>query len=239
MSVPTAAEPTDHLRDRATGIYREMRELIVRGRLAPGSRIIENEVAKRLGASRTPVRSALQRLRQEGYVIGDAPGKQLRLTVAPLTREDAREVFGILAEVEGLGARWAAEMEERRRRVLADEMAEINATLSAAASRIPSDPNQVFDLHTRFHGHYMASIDAPRLLAIHVAIKPQAERYRRIYSSAYAQDSRASIDEHVEVIHRIRQGDADGAQRAVQVNWRNAAERLAGVIDLMGERGSW
>jgi hypothetical protein len=40
-------------------------------------------------------------------------------------------------------------------------------------------------------------------------------------------------------VRAIREGDPDAAQLAVQTNWRNAAERLASVIDHAGERGSW
>jgi DNA-binding GntR family transcriptional regulator len=217
----------------------QLRELVVRGRLAPGTRIIESDVAVRLNASRTPVRSALQRLRQEGYVRGDSSGKQLRLTVSPLTREDARELFGILAELEGLGARWAAEQDEARRRRLAAELSELNSTLAAGARQVPTDPNRVFDLHTQFHRHLMEAVDAPRLRDLHRAIKPQADRYRRIYSSTFAQDSQTSVNEHEEIILCIVAGDADAAQYAVQTNWRNAAERLARVIEQVGERGSW
>jgi DNA-binding GntR family transcriptional regulator len=227
------------LADRTTQIYQELRELIIRGGLAPGSRIIESEIATRLEVSRTLVRSALQRLRQEGYVVRSSAGKQARLSVAPLTKEDAREVFGIVGEVEGLGARWAAELEPGRRGALVAKMTELNAQLCEMARRVPADPREIFDLHTRFHWHYVAALEAPRLLAIHRAIKPQAERYRRLYSSAFAHDSQTSVDEHSTIIQRIEEGDADGAQRAVQVNWRNAAERLSQVIELVGERGSW
>jgi len=178
-------------------------------------------------------------LRQEGYVVGDSSGKQQRLSVAPLTLEDAREVFGILAEVEGLGARWAAGLAEKPRARLAKEMREINTTLSTAARRVPPDPSEVFDLHTDFHARYMAVIRAPRLRTIHRAIKPQADRYRRIYSSVYAQDSQDSIDEHLEILRSLEQGDVDAVQRAVQLNWRNAADRLVKVIEMLGERGSW
>ena len=61
MATPTGS-------DRASQAYRRLRELIVHGRLAPGARIIETEVAGKLGISRTPVRAALQRLQQEGYI---------------------------------------------------------------------------------------------------------------------------------------------------------------------------
>src|SRR5687768_9042809 len=77
--------------DRVTVVYHRLRELIVRGRLAPGARIIETVIAARLGVSRTPVRAALQRLQQEGYVVVASPGQQSRMAVAPLTQEDALE----------------------------------------------------------------------------------------------------------------------------------------------------
>ena len=47
--------------DRGTHVFEQLRELIVWGRIAPGTRIIEAEVANRLNVSRTPVRAALQR----------------------------------------------------------------------------------------------------------------------------------------------------------------------------------
>ncbi|MFB6240160.1 MAG: GntR family transcriptional regulator, partial [Gemmatimonadota bacterium] len=58
--------------DRSGETYTRLRELIVRGQLAPGSRIIETDVAERLGVSRTPVRSALQRLEQEGFIESES-----------------------------------------------------------------------------------------------------------------------------------------------------------------------
>ena len=49
-------------RARPQQVYERLRELIIDGRLAPGARIVETDVAARLGVSRTPVRGALQRL---------------------------------------------------------------------------------------------------------------------------------------------------------------------------------
>ena len=86
--------------DLVTQAYLRIRELIISGRLAPGARIIESDLAERLDISRTPVRSALQRLQQEGWVHGTETGKQLRLTVSPLTQEDARELYEIIGTLE-------------------------------------------------------------------------------------------------------------------------------------------
>lgn len=50
---------------------------------------------------------------------------------------------------------------------------------------------------------------------------------------------RTSAAEHAAIITAIAKGNPEGAQRAVPKNWRNAAERLARVIDTVGERGRW
>ena len=100
--------------DRANRLYDSLRNMIVRGQLAPGARIVETEVAERFGVSRTPVRAAFQRLEQEGYGIA-SPTHQARMTVAPLTREDVGELLEIVGELEGLAARSAARLAESER----------------------------------------------------------------------------------------------------------------------------
>src|SRR6185503_18961655 len=111
---------------RPEQVYQKLRDLIVRGQLAPGSRVVETDVAARLSVSRTPVRAALQRLQQEGFIVDSPALQQSRPTVAPLTKEDARELFHIVAEIEGLAARWAAALPSSERDGLAQELAAIN-----------------------------------------------------------------------------------------------------------------
>ena len=79
----------------------------------------------------------------------------------------------------------------------------------------------------------------PRLIAMHDSVKPQAERYIRMYISMLTSDIKASVAEHDAIIDAIDAGEADAAQMAVQANWRHAADRIAKVIEVAGERGSW
>jgi DNA-binding GntR family transcriptional regulator len=225
--------------DRATQAYRQLRELIVHGRLAPGARIIETEVASRLGVSRTPVRAALQRLQQEGYIVSSGSGRQSRPSIAPLTREDARELFGIVGALEGLAARAAAALEDGIRLQHAQRLREINEEYLRMSRERRSDENRLFELDTRFHRYYVEMGAGPRLLALHDAVKPQAERYVRLYISALVDEIATSVAEHRVIVDAIAAGDEEGAERAVHTNWRNAAERLSRVIDTLGERGSW
>jgi DNA-binding GntR family transcriptional regulator len=219
--------------------YDQLRELIVHGRLAPGSRIIESDIATRLGLSRTPIRSALHRLQQEGYVSSVDRTKEKRLIVAPLTQPDALELFQIVGQLEGLAARAAADRPAQERRPLVARLRELNGAFAAAGRESPPDPARLFERDMAFHRAYVEAGAGPRLLALHEAIKPQAERYARLYVNALLDEISTSAAEHEGINVAIEQGAGHEAQRAVEYNWRNAANRLSRVIGVRGELGSW
>jgi DNA-binding GntR family transcriptional regulator len=226
-------------RDRTTQVYLQLRELIVRGRIAPGARIIETELSTRLEVSRTPVRSALQRLTQEGYVMASGPGRQIRLSVTPLTEDDARELFGIVGELEGLAARNVAGTGETERSRIVEELAGLDQALLETAGATPAVPDRIFDLFTTFHRRLVETGAGTRLLALHRSVKPQADRYRRLYSTTQVARIRVSVEEHGAILQAVGGGDGQAAHDAVRANWRNAADRLAETIRRSGELGSW
>jgi DNA-binding GntR family transcriptional regulator len=224
--------------DHVTRAYGELRQTIVWGQLPPGSRISERIVAERLGLSRTPVRSALHRLEQEGFVASVGQGRERRLIVAPLTMHDGQEVYALVGHLEGLAARLAAALPAPRRKTLVERLRDVNGRLAEQA-RIHGDPAHFFDLDIEFHRTYVEGVVGPRLLALHRAIKPQSERYTRLYVSVFINQVATSVREHETITRSIARGDRDGAQRAAETNWHNAAERLATVIAQHGERGTW
>lgn len=224
---------------RPEQVYQRLRDLIVQGLLAPGSRVVETEVAARLGVSRTPVREALQRLQQEGFVVGAPGAQQARLTVAPLTRIDVHELLNIVGELEGLGSRWAAGLPVAERRALTKELKALNAEFHKTGRATPIDHGRLYEADERLHRQIVEACAGPRLIAMHDSVKPQAERYIRMYISMLTSDIRASVAEHDAIIDAIDAGQADEAQHAVQINWRHAADRIGKVIEVAGERGSW
>jgi DNA-binding GntR family transcriptional regulator len=224
---------------RPEQVYLRLRDLIVQGLLAPGSRVVETEVATRLGVSRTPVREALQRLQQEGFVVGAPGAQQARLTVAPLTRADVHELLNIVGELEGLAARWAADLPVPKRQALVAELKELNVEFHRTGRAAPIEHGGLYEADERLHRRIVEASAGPRLIALHDSVKPQAERYIRMYISMLTSDIRASVAEHDAMIEAIETGDVDQAQVAVQTNWRHAAERIAKVIEVAGERGSW
>jgi DNA-binding GntR family transcriptional regulator len=225
--------------DRVSEVYDKLRELIVWGKLAPGTRVIETEIADRLGVSRTPVRSALHRLLQEGFVAVAGEARRPRLVIAPLTKGDASELFHIIGVLEGLAGWYAAQLDPVSRSGLATELKRVNCELAAIARAPHPDGKALYDLDVEFHGQYVEAASRPRLQALHAATRPQAERYIRVYLSALVEELPASVDEHVVIIGAIEAGEADAAQAAIHTNWRNAAKRFRPVIDRIGEQGTW
>lgn len=219
--------------------FQEIRELIVHGKLSPGTWIVEGDLAERLGMSRTPIRGALHWLQREGYVLEHKNISKSRMVVSPLTIEDASELYAIIGRTEGLAGRRAAALPKDARMEIARQLREYNQQLDEIVKQRPAKAVGIFDLDRNFHRTIVEAGAGPRLLALHKAIEPQAERYWRLYASSIIHDLYRSIAEHDEIIGGIVQGDADRVERGLQANWENGAERLSNVIEVFGERGSW
>jgi len=100
------AEGGDGTASQAVKTQLRLREMILAGELAGGSRIAELAIVERLGVSRTPIRAALVRLEQEG-LLEALPGGGF--AVRTFTERDAADAIELRGTVEGLAARVAAE----------------------------------------------------------------------------------------------------------------------------------
>jgi len=225
-------------RDQANPVFAELRDLIVSGQLAPGSRIVEHEVAARFGVSRTPVRTALTRLQREGYLVNASGLKHARPQVAPLTKGDAEEVLALLGALEGQAARAAAALPAPQRHVLASRLRLLNKRLYTMSRRKGMSARVLGTADAAFHMAF-TSVAGPRLQALLAVIRPQADRYARLYNLLLANRVKTSVAEHNQIISAIERGSADDAQHASELNQRNSAARLAAVIIEAGEIGSW
>jgi DNA-binding GntR family transcriptional regulator len=238
-SSPALSSPADVATSRVADIYRQVRDLIVSGKLTAGTAVIDSHVAGRLGASRTTVRTALHQLQQEGYLVSAKLGTYSRVVVAPLRHDDAWELARIVGAIEALAAEDAARLEPARRNLLVKKMRNVNAGLLKQSKSRRPDPRRLFELDTAFHRSYVEAAGSIRLAALHDVIKPQWERYGRLYASAIIHRLHISVEEHDRIIDAINRANPSGAHTAVRDTWRGGAERLAEMIRGLGEHGSW
>ena len=219
--------------------FQRIRELVVLGKLSPGTWIVEADLCEHLHMSRTPVRGALYLLQREGYVIEHRNGSKSRMIVAPLTKEDANELYPIIGRIEGLAGRNSAMLPLAERTALATKLTAVNNKLEQIAQERSYNGLNIFDLDHEFHSLVVRAGSGPRLKTLHQAIEPQAERYWRLYASSIVGELHLSVAEHEEIIAGLLEGDSDRLEAALSANWENGRKRLEKVIELYGERGSW
>src|SRR6202790_5335385 len=109
--------------------YAVLREAIVTNTLKPGTRLRADDLAKKLGVSKTPVREALRKLQAEDLITVQ-PGNAL--TVKSISEEQLLEIYYTREALEGMAARLAAEnsgqIEVVKLRAIQDEMKAPGAT---------------------------------------------------------------------------------------------------------------
>ena len=219
--------------ERICRAYEQLYEMIVHGRLPPGARIAEGPLAEMLGVSRTPVREALQRLRQEGLLIevGGGSGLRGRLAVAPLQRERMEELYALAGAIEALAVRGLSKVEAGEREELARRLERIERAFHAEARRRTPEYDRLFELHQAFHRALVEAAAGPETRAVLRTIKSQMDRYEWFYAPMAGPDFTPTRREHAAIVEAVRHGNAQELEHAVRANWLNAAQRLGPLIE--------
>src|SRR5665213_1979905 len=87
---PAANENSDDLKSRNVATYSQIKRMILSGQVGPGNKLVHEDLAQKLSVSRTPVREALERLYQEGFVTR-LPRRGFY--VAGITRGEAQDIY--------------------------------------------------------------------------------------------------------------------------------------------------
>ena len=234
-----AVHPTSLRPAQAELAYRRIRDLIVAGRLSPGARLVETELAASMGVSRGAIRPALLRLRQEGHVTAPGSGRQARLVVAPLTRDDAVDLFSLVGEIEGLAASLAAGSADDVHGPMMASLQARQLQFEQLSRHSEPDPATFLELDREFHRAYVAAAGRPRLVAAHETLRPQLERYAVLYAVHVVEQLSEAVHEHSEIITGLGKKDPPASRDAVRRNWRHGLDRLVAIIDRVGPRGDW
>lgn len=201
----------------AHAVCAALRHCIVEGSIRPGERLLSDDLAGRLGVSRTPVREALRRLEAEGYVSA-ASGKGL--VVTEYSERDLEEVFFIRELLEGAAARLAAENAS-----LADlrGMAELVEDMEIASER--GDVGVFRTLTGEFHGLVYTAGRNDRLAAM---LRDIQNNVRRFSSSTLFTPGRMkdALAEHRALLAAFESRDGDRAEELARAYRRkNLAAR--------------
>lgn len=203
LSMPQL-EPT-----RQTGfkVHELMRQMILEGTVPPGTVLMQADLARRFGTSRTPIREAFRMLQEEGLIDAD-PNKRAR--VRGLDGQELDHLYGARIVLEALAAEITAgrlsqsELNEAREclRLMTDDL-------------LSSDPAEWARLHRRFHAICVARAGDP-ILKVITSYSERSERYVRLYQMMHPDRPKAKV-QHESILQAIQDGDsAMAASRLAQ-----------------------
>lgn len=194
-------------------VLEAIREAIKNGTLQPRERLMEIQLADDLGVSRTPVREALRKLEQEGFIVM-VPRKGAY--VSDLSMKDVADVFEIRAALDGLAGGLAAE------RITEEELDLMERMLVEKGEAInQNDIDKLVEADTRFHeAMYMASRNE-RLSNIISNLREQIQRFR-LTSLSVPGRREDSLKEHRQILEAIQARDIQLARQLAQEHIENA-----------------
>lgn len=204
--------------DLVDQVYRSLLDAISEGSLAPGARIMQEDIAEQLAVSRQPVLQALRLLKKDGFVL-DAPGRGV--LVAPLDVGWLTQIYQVRSAIDALAAGLAA-----RARVRIDP-ALIREGRAAARS---TDIKAMIAADARFHGAIYAASGNP-LIAQSAQLHWHHIR-RAMGAVLQASTMRESIwDEHEAIADAIANGDEAAAESLIRRHVDDASRNLAGLLN--------
>lgn len=186
--------------------YALIRDRIISGEYPPSLRLTEQEIADASGVSRTPVREALQRLQNEGFVRVSA---NLGAMVVEWSESDANDVFELRALLEPYGAARAARQITPEGIKALRELA--RAQYQECKRRGPGFVERVGQLNSDFHRTLHGFADNTRLTTLMPALI-EAPLVMRTFAKYEPEELLRSAAHHLEIVDALEAGDADWAE---------------------------
>lgn len=203
-------------------IFNTLREAIIVGELKPGERLMEVQLAEKMGVSRTPVREAIRKLELEGLVVM-APRKGAH--VAELSIKDIVDVLEVRASLDGLATALCAE------RITSDEIKELKHVLGQLVGYIEKGNLQgSIKKDIEFHEIIYRSSRNDRLMQIISNLREQVMRYRVMYLKEYS-NPKELIKEHMGIFEAITSKNGESAQRSAESHIKNQETAVIKAIN--------
>jgi DNA-binding GntR family transcriptional regulator len=199
-----------------------LRGAIVAGDLIPGQRIVQEEVADRLGVSVAPVREALRILEQEGQVTYRA---RRGYFVTELRFEDLEEIYELRQALEAGAARRALPRLDAH---ALDGI--VQAAEDCAAAARAGDVAAELEANRRFHFGLLEAPDRPHTMRVIRMLWDSTEAYRALYYNAPA-ERQAALDAHDRILAAARRGSADLLVAELDAHRDRALRVLRQILD--------
>lgn len=210
-----------HLGPLPEKAYREIKALVLGNKLRGGEYVLEEDLARAVGMSRTPLRAALVQLQNED-LITIIPRRGIR--VVPITVADIREIYSILECLEADAARALARRKDRA--PLVRELTDLVATMRKSLAA--GDLNAWDRANNQFHTQLLASSGNRRLSKLCANLLDQSQRVRS-FTLHLRKPPFGATDAQAAMLRAIKAGDADKAA-AIQIGhkraWRDELETI-------------
>lgn len=221
--------PKMELRTIASQVADRLRAEILGAQIVPGSRLLQDEEAARLGVSRTPVREAFKQLEAE-RLIELIPNRGA--VVREFSAGEIRELYLIRSHLESLATSQAAQ------KMTAEELAELQEVLRSAERLSPSDDRvELLRLNKEFHFRIYGASRLPRLVAIISSLWGPIEAVRAAYVSLSTM-ARHATDEHRLLYEALQRRDPVAAGDLTRRHILATADVVVGWMETPTERGA-
>ena len=216
MPIPSNLQPINRFSMREE-VYHTLLGWIMEGELRPGEKILDKDLAEKMGVSRTPVREALRRLEDKDLVESSA-NRWTR--VAEISLEEPEMIYPILWTLEELAV---AQAIDGLSTADFDKMEAINQALDRALDA--DDPVAASRADAQFHDVYIDRSNNPFLINILHDLKI---RYRRVEVTYFAGSACAkdSVAEHRLILDALTSGSLVQVQSMIRSNWKSSLDRL-------------
>lgn len=224
---PLTAMP-DRRSSLVDDVYAAMKQAIRDGSFAPGHQASAQEIALRLGTSRTPVHEASLKLQEEGLVrIVPKRG----IVICALAPDDIREIYDVMIAIEGRAAELVAALPEIERRAVADALAACTARMAAALAG--GDLRAWGEADDAFHRTLADGCRNGRICRIVQTVGDQMHRARMLTLNLRG-NLDASLGEHGAIAAAIRAGDGAAADAAARQHRLRTQRELVPLLQKWG-----
>ncbi|EPR14421.1 GntR family transcriptional regulator [Ruminiclostridium papyrosolvens] len=204
-------------------IFNSLREAIIIGELRPGERLMEVQLAEKMGVSRTPVREAIRKLELEG-LVDMIPRKGAH--VAELSIKDIMDVLEVRASLDGLATSLAAE------RITDDELKELKHINGQFASYIEKENlNGSIKKDVEFHDIIYKASRNDKLISILNNLREQVQRFRVIYLKEY-NNSKNLIKEHNDIYEAVSSRSMENARNIAKTHIINQESTILSSLKM-------